>query len=110
MYTYTHTHACNACNPTVAESSLSYSDMFDPKADPQVGATTAYHNLSFVATEQIDAGQELFIGGMHLEDDEHYAKGFPRREDYYRAREILNGLTSYRKNHLELGPVQWIGT
>lgn len=68
-----------------------------------VGSSTAYHNFSFVASTAIKAGDELFVGPIHMD-----RQSYPTSEDYIRAQELVDGLVELREKHPRWTDIQWI--
>lgn len=77
---------------------------FDSSTD---GASTAYHNHSFILSQNVSAGEELFVGASFLEREEQW-NGYPAPSDYERANELVGGLIEFYKRHPDMTDIQWI--
>jgi hypothetical protein len=84
----------------VMEGSLSY----DPVPG---GASTAYHNYSFMAYSDIKAGDELFLGGGRLHQDQRW-EDYPRPDDYTRLKKLTRELVALKKKLTSPNEIQWI--
>jgi hypothetical protein len=60
----------------------------------------------FIATVDINAGDEIFIGEAELEKE--YPE-YPSKSDYQRAIMIVDNLIDYHHRQPELSQTQWIG-
>jgi hypothetical protein len=94
---------------SVVEGGFQYTPQFDRKSDPQVGSNTDYHNFSFIATEDINTGDEIFVGFGELERSDPQYADLPTWRDYDRADRIIDDLKKYHEIHPELSQTQWIG-
>jgi len=89
----------------VIEGGFNYAPLFDRNREPHSGANSAYHNFMFIATVDINAGDEIFIGEAELEKE--YPE-YPSKSDYQRAIMIVDNLIDYHHRHPELSQTQWI--
>lgn len=89
------------------EGGFHHDPLFDRKSHPGAGANTAYHNFTFVATKDINVGDEVFIGSAELGNHSVYSN-LPTWNDYDRANKIIDDLKKFRESHPELSQMQWI--
>ena len=71
------------------------------------GASTAYHNFSFLAAGEIQAGDEIFAGAGLLVR-EAQLNDYPNRQDYNRAQELVDGLVELRDKQPQRTDIEWI--
>jgi hypothetical protein len=69
------------------------------------GSSTSYHGLDFLATQDISAGEELFVDSKQ---DWVGTSGLPSKDEYVRASSIVVALIGYLEKHGDLSEEQWI--
>ena len=98
-----HTHQLIV---TIAfEGGLSYEPLLNRSIHPMVGSSTSYHNLDFIASRAISAGEELFFDSKQQWLEKTH---LPRKEDYTRAKSIVDALIGFHEKHPDLSEEQWI--
>lgn len=89
----------------VFEGGLSYEPLLNRSIHPMVGSSTSYHNLEFIASRAISAGEELFLDSKQQWVDKSQ---LPRKEDYTRTKSIVDALIGFHEKHPDLSEEQWI--
>ena len=76
-----------------------YEDPLDSRSIPTAGSFTAYHNLSYIVTADISAGQELFISVYEEWFNQKSFSSVPSQGDFQKADKLIRDLVNFRKSN-----------
>jgi hypothetical protein len=77
----------------------------DRYSDPLVGSFSNYHDFTYIASTDIERGQEIFTKST----DEWFEKAkLPPADDYATAFDIVVPLLDYHKKYKDISEAQWI--
>lgn len=97
----------------VVLGSLKDEPLLQRSKDPAAGASTSYHDFSFIAGDVISAGQEIFVppgdGWLSFYDSEKDQRvSVPLKHDYESADAIVAKLAEFRKNYTNISEAQFL--
>uniref|UniRef100_A0A7S4JNF3 SET domain-containing protein n=1 Tax=Odontella aurita TaxID=265563 RepID=A0A7S4JNF3_9STRA len=95
----------------VIPGGLTFEPTLDRRQDSGVGASTSYHNFTFIAKEYISAGHEIFASvgeGWFKYHNENNDNAIPLKEDYDSADKIVQRLAFFRENNPSVEEAQFL--